>query len=253
MHKRLFPKINSFTYNIYYVALPIETLHQKITLNGLKINKKSLLSFHSADHGNKTEKEPLSKWIKNIINQYGLQTKTKHVMLITMPRIMGYVFNPVSFWICFDHEKKIRAVISEVNNTFGETHSYLCAHHDHRPITSQDSICATKLFHVSPFLERDGHYIFRFDLNDHSKIKIQIDFHDKENNRQLVTSLYGTLKPMNKKNLRSVFWRHPLITLKTTYLIHWQAIKLIAKGIKHIKKPLQKELKSSPSDNLTKL
>lgn len=247
MHKRTFPKENAFTYGIYYISLPLHLLKDTAELTQ---NKFAALSFYKKDHGAKDGSD-LEQWIRSILRDYDLDKKTKTITLIAMPRIFGYVFNPVSFWVCRDENGQVRAVLCEVNNTFGETHSYLCAHKDGSEITKEHWLSAEKVFHVSPFLKREGQYKFRFAL-DGKKIGIWIDFFDSENKKQLLTSLIGDLKPLNKKTLRTIFWTHPLITFKAITLIHWQAIKLIVKGIKHIKKPDQKEPKLTTT-NLTNL
>jgi DUF1365 family protein len=154
--------------------------------------------------------------------------------------------------MCFDEDKQLRAVLCEVNNTFGETHSYLCAHEDHRIIETDDWLKADKLFHVSPFLKREGVYHFRFSTRGNT-LGIWIDFYDAQGNKQLTTALTGTMQPLKKSTLRRAFWRHPLLTFKTIALIHWQAIKLLSKGIKYIRKPTQKDEKLSSTDNLTKM
>lgn len=251
MHKRLFPKVNSFTYGVYYLALPLSKLSDKITTENLAINKFGVLSFYEKDYGEKDGSNP-DQWIRAILKKHGLDHITNEVMLISMPRVLGYVFNPVSFWICLDKKGNLRAVLCEVNNTFGETHSYLCTHDKGKSIKSDDWLEAKKLFHVSPFLKREGHYKFRFDLKE-KKLGIWIDFYNEEGKKQLITSLIGNLKPLTKTNLRKSFWKHPLVTLKTIFLIHWQALKIISKGIKYIPKPNQIKQKLSKSRNIKKM
>jgi DUF1365 family protein len=248
MHKRLFPKVNSFVYRIYYLMLPLNNIQN----SGLAVNRFAPISFHQQDHGAKQKNKDLSLWINDILKEYGLKDVTNHVILVAMPRILGYVFNPVSFWLCLCTDNKIRAVLCEVNNTFGETHSYLCARPDHAPIDHKEWLESQKLFHVSPFLEREGHYKFRFQLEDNT-LGIWIDFYDAENRKKLITSLVGNLKPMNARSLRMAFWAYPLVTFKSITLIHWHAMKLIAKDIRHIKKPEQKAIKLSATENLTKM
>jgi DUF1365 family protein len=251
MHKRLFPKINRFVYNVYYFALPLSFLDNTLSVpQNFSYNKLGILSFYDKDHGNKDGKN-LNQWIREILEVYDLNNITNEIILISMPRIFGYVFNPVSFWFCLDIDKNIRAVLCEVNNTFGETHYYLCANDKGKIINSDDYIETQKLFHVSPFLERKGYYKFRFDLKQ-NKLGIWIDFYNAQDKKQLITSLIGDLTPLNKKNLRKNFWKYPLITLKTICLIHWQALKIILKGIKYIPKPKLLKQKLSSSLNIKK-
>jgi DUF1365 family protein len=240
MHKRLFPKVNQFTYGVFYFALPLPaaTLPSRI------------LSFHNKDHG-AHDGGDVGTWARTLLKTYGLGALVENITLITMPRVLGYVFNPVSFFMCFDKDKQLRAVICEVHNTFGEQHSYLCARADHAPLSPDEWLEADKIFHVSPFLPRTGRYKFRFALRE-NQLGIWIDYYDAQNNKQLLTSLTGKLTPLDSGSLSRVFWSHPLVTLKVITLIHWQALKLISKGIRYIAKPLQLFEKTSTTHNLTK-
>ena len=233
MHKRLFPEENCFTYRIYYFALPLP----------LPNISKRFMRIDSRDLGFRDGRDPES-YAKRILEKYELIDKIQDIMLMTMPRVLGYVFNPVSFYFCLDSNDFLRAVIVEVHNTFGEQHSYICAHPNHIPIESGDWLEADKIFHVSPFLERNGHYRFRFVLNGR-KVGIWIDYFDKERKKKLLTSLAGNLIPLNSRTMSSVFWKFPLVTLKAIFLIHWQALKLKIKKIKYIPKPEQKQAKDS--------
>ncbi len=85
------------------------------------------------------------------------------VLLVAQPRVLGFLFNPVSFWLIVDQTDDLRAVIAEVNNTYGQRHSYLCAHDDLRPIRFSDTLTTKKVFYVSPFQDVSGRYDFRFD------------------------------------------------------------------------------------------
>lgn len=247
MHARLIPKRNVFTYGIYYLVLPLSKL------GNLPISSRRFasISFCPHDHGG-CDGGDLNDWIRTILNDYGLHEVNGEITLVCMPRIFGYVFNPVSFWLCQDTAGQLRAVLCEVNNTFGERHSYLCAHPDHRPITSGDTLKGEKVFHVSPFLKREGAYEFRFDLKEDT-FGVWIDFYNVDAKKQLVTSLTGSMVSMTSKTLRKALWRYPLVTLKAIILIHWQALKLIFKGIKYIPKPPQKQKNLTSTENLTKM
>ena len=247
MHARIFPKENKFRYSIYYHSLPLS----KLDAMPLAYNRFAPLSFYERDHG-ACDGSALEPWARGILNSYGIDQADGEITLICMSRVFGYVFNPVSFWLCHDREDQVRAVICEVHNTFGERHSYLCAHADQRPITEKDVLEGEKLFHVSPFLEREGHYTFRFAMRK-DNFGAWIDFYDANGDKKLVTSLMGQTQIMNKASLRKAFWGYPLVTFKAIILIHWQALKIIIKGIKYISKPLQKKDKISAVRNLTKL
>lgn len=237
MHRRLLPKENQFHYGVFYLALPLSQLYKTQIKQSIHINKKRFVSFFEKDHG-ALDGDSLEHWIRDILTDYALNDITHEVVLIAMPRILNYVFNPVSFWLCFDDKKQLRAVLCEVKNTFGETHSYLCAHEDKHVISADDWLATKKVFHVSPFLKREGSYKFRFDTKGR-KLAIWIDYYNDQDNKQLITTLTGQLNPLTKAELRRVFWKHPLVTMKAIMLIHWQALKLLTKGIRYISKPIQ--------------
>lgn len=240
MHKRLFPRINAFRYRVWYVALPLPAAPLP----------SRFLQFRDKDHGPRNGSS-CTEWARGILKDHGLEEHAARLMLVTMPRVLGYVFNPVSFYLCLDAEARLRAIICEVHNTFGEQHSYLCVRRDREPITAEDWLTAEKIFHVSPFLPREGSYRFRFALAE-SGLGIWIDYFDAAGNRQLVTSLTGTLSPLTAASLRHAAWKHPLVTLLTIALIHWQALKLVSKGIRYIAKPLKRSERLSVGHELTK-
>ena len=237
MHKRLFPKVNQFTYGVYYLALPLDQLGRLDDGWRFGVNRRALVSFHERDHGAR-DGSPLEPWIRGILAEHAAHVAITDITLITMPRIFGYVFNPVSFWMCFDASQQLRAVLAEVHNTFGEAHNYLIVHSDGRALATDDLLYARKIFHVSPFLPREGSYQFRFAYNPES-MGVTINYYDAEGQLQLITMLSGQFKAFNRISLRRAFWQHKLVTLKTISLIHYQAIKLIAKGVHYIVKPAQ--------------
>ena len=239
MHNRLFPRRNRFSYGIYYLALPLGS-RSKLPIAH---NRFAALSFYDRDHG-PCDGSDLQAWARSILADYAITAADGLITLVCMPRVFGYVFNPVSFWLCHDRAGQLRAVLCEVNNTFGERHTYLCAHADQRPLTAQVPLQAEKLFHVSPLLKREGHYRFRFAVSA-TKLDIHIDFYTAENRKQLVTALSGQLEPMHAASLRKAFWRYPLMTFKAISLIHWQALKLLAKGLTYIARPPQKPARVS--------
>jgi uncharacterized protein len=241
MHKRLFPKENTFVYKLYYLSLPLPA--QRI--------QKTFLKFDPKDLGFRDGSDP-GTFAKKVLSTYGFETKVCHITLITMPRVFGYVFNPVSFYFCFDNDKKLLAVIAEVHNTFGEQHTYFCANSDHSFIDETQWLEAQKIFHVSAFLPRDGSYQFQFSFKE-KDLGIWIDYYDSKNNKQLMTSLTGTLIPLNNSSLNKAFWTHPFLTIKVILMIHWQALKLFCRKIAYFKKPKQHKEKLSATLRLEKL
>lgn len=249
MHKRLFPRENGFTYGIYYLCLPLSGLKGPQGDWRFGIDRAALCAFHSRDHGDRGG--DLRGWAQGLLREAGVAADGE-IMLLAMPRTFGHVFNPVSFWFCHDAAGVLLAVICEVNNTFGETHSYICKPPAGGAIGKDTWMEAEKIFHVSPFLPREGRYRFRFVL-DGDQVGIWIDYYDARKNKQLLTSLYGKLAPLTPAAQRRAFWTHPLVALTALIRIHWHALRLLAKGIRYIPKPLQKSEKTSVSGKLTDL
>ncbi len=233
MHQRLSPRKNAFKYDVYYLGIPLSQIESNAIGETLNLNSFGLHSFYEKDHGYR-DGSSLKAWLYDMFDTYKFE-KPKEVFLISMPRILGYVFNPVSFWFCWNSKDELYAVVSEVNNTFGETHSYLTYLDDKD--TNGDYV-AKKVFHVSPFLEREGYYDFQFSLSDDS-IKIHINLFDSNKEKILLTSLSGKFDDLNSMSLKRAFFRVPFATMKSIFLIHFQAVKLLLKKIKFISKPKQ--------------
>jgi len=249
MHKRLFPRENGFTYGIYYIAFPLSKMKSMDAGWRFGVNRAALSSFHEKDHGAR-DGSSIESWMRGILKNKNIEANGD-IILICMPRVLGHVFNPVSFWLCCDKGGGLRAVLYEVNNTFGETHSYLCSKGGDL-IKNDDWLQAEKIFHVSPFLPRDGHYQFRFSITS-DKIGVWIDFYAADGCKQLLTSLTGTLQPWTEGGLHRVFWRYPLVSLVALWRIHWHAVRLVCKKIKYIRKPVQKAKKLSTNNKITKM
>jgi hypothetical protein len=149
------------------------------------------------------------------------------MLLLAQPRLMGHVFNPVSFWLCHDAAGDLRVVIAEVSNTFGDRHFYLCHRDDMAPIRAEDHITAQKTFHVSPFQPVEGGYVFRFDVKP-DRIGIFIDYSAGQSG--LYATLVGKLAPLTNLGFLTTCLRRPFGSRRVVALIHWQALKLWWKG-----------------------
>ncbi len=234
MHKRLRPSINQFVYRVFYLCFDIEKI-DKIATKFLLIDRFNLFSFYRRDHG-KRDNSSLEVWIRQILREKNLNDKVKKIYLLSYPRVLGYVFSPVSFWFCFDAEEKLIAVLSEVNNTFGENHDYLVFNPDHSPLQENQWFVAKKEFHVSPFFRVDGSYKFRFVFN-RKNIAVWIDYLGDDGEKNLLTSVVCTKSELTDKALLRSFFAIPVMTIKVIVLIHWQAVKILAKKIRYISKP----------------
>jgi DUF1365 family protein len=158
------------------------------------------------------------------------------ILLLTLPRQFGYVFNPVSFWYCLDRDGGLRAVLCEVANTFGDTHNYLVAHDDGRPIAPGDWIEGRKVFHVSPFLPVEGVYRFSFALDERS-VGAQIHYGDAEG-LVLATGLAGPRCTLDRAAVLRRYVANPLVALAVILRIHWQAFGLWRKRTRFHPRPV---------------
>ena len=241
-HARRRPAANVFRYPVYFLRLPMRRLDASLSgQRWLSHNRFNLFSFHDSDHGplsnnamNATAGAPLA-WFEALLAAEGIHDASGEMWLHTFPRVLGYVFKPVSFWFCHRADGALRAVVCEINNTFGERHCYLLAHRDGRAIVPGEELSATKIFHVSPFCEVKGRYRFRF-LEAHGRTVARIDY-DDASGPLLETSLSGTLVDLSDRALLGAFFRVPLFTFGVVARIHWQAVRLWAKRVPFFSKP----------------
>ena len=223
---------HAFTYPLFFVALPLSS--QANAGGWFGLNRWAPLSLRHRDHGAR-DGSPLLPWIRQLLASEGIAAADGEIVLQTFPRVFGLLFNPVSFWFCHDRAGNLRAVLAEVSNTFGERHNYLVAHPDQRPITADDKILARKIFHVSPFYPVDGEYRFCFDITTERR-RVSIDYF-RDGQRVLITTVEGTVSPLDTANARRTALRFPLLAVGVVWRIHWQALRLWFKGAFFFRKP----------------
>lgn len=234
MHERHVQAHNRFVYPTAFLRLPLSRL---ATLRAplLGIERASVFSFRNRDHGAR-DGSPLLPWIQTLLRAQGLaELCDGEIVLQTMPRIFGFVFNPVSFWFCHDRAGALRVVLAEVSNTFGERHNYLVHHPDQRPIVAGDELRATKCFHVSPFFPVRGEYRFRFEQRG-AVHAVSIDLWDG-GELQLSTRLSGRAQALDGGAMRKWLARQPFMTLGVVARIHWQALRLALRRVSFFRKP----------------
>jgi DUF1365 family protein len=232
-HRRLKPVANAFSYPTYFLLLPMRSL-QHNGPGALACNRRAALSFFDADHGDGRGPEAggALAWLDALLLSQGIADATGEVWLHTYPRVLGFTFKPVSFWYCQRQDGTLRAIVVEVNNTFGQRHCYLLDH----PVLGAE-LRADKVFHVSPFCDVQGGYRFRFLLDaEHRHTLARIDY-DDDQGPLLQTSVSGTLEALTASSARRALWRYPAMTWGVLARIHWQAVKLALKRAPFFGKP----------------
>jgi uncharacterized protein len=234
-HTRLKPTRHAFAYANWFVWLPMRDLPQCAS-QGLGINRRAAISFFDADHGDGRgpEQGGATAWLDGLLASEGITDATGPLWLHTYPRVWGYAFKPVSFWYCHRPDGHLRAIVAEVNNTFGERHCYLLD----QPAMGCE-LQTDKRFHVSPFCQVEGRYRFRFmhttrEGQPHTVARID---YDDATGPLLQTSVSGQLQPMTPHTLRHALWRYPAMTWMVVARIHWQALRLWCKRVGFHRKP----------------
>lgn len=246
-HTRLRPRWRRFVYRSFFLRLPLRALEQAPWPTRLLThNKPGLASIQDADHG---EGRPMLAWFTDLLQREGIADADGEVWLHTFPRVLGYLFNPVSFWFAERSDGALRAVLCEVNNTFGERHCYLLAHDDGRPIAWGEEMRARKVFHVSPFCPIEGGYRFRFALAaghgaghgaghaaNSPRFVGRIDYDDGQG-PLLETSIGGELHELSTSTMLRALLAYPAFTLGVVLRIHWQALRLAVRRVPIFSKP----------------
>jgi DUF1365 family protein len=232
-HTRLKPVHHAFAYDTYFLLLPMRAM-QTGGPGALARNRWAPLSFFDADHGD--GRGPAQggalAWLTELLAAEGIDGVDGEVWLHCYPRVLGYTFKPVSFWYCHSANGTLRAIVVEVNNTFGERHCYLLD----SPRFGVE-LRAAKVLHVSPFCPVEGGYRFRFMVTpDRRRTVARVDF-DDATGPLIETSVSGALEPLTVQSVRRALWRYPAMTLGVMLRIHWQAFQLFLKKAPFFGKP----------------
>jgi uncharacterized protein len=223
---------NSFAYGVDYMLIDPASREGPALFSR---NRWNLFCIRDRDHGGQPGRGRGAQWAAEVFGAYGLGPRQgRRILLLAQPAAYGYSFNPVSFWLLMQDDALL-AVIAEVNNTFGDRHSYFCAHSDRREILATDRISARKIFHVSPFQQIGGDYSFWFMVTP-AQISIRISLTDGAEG--VVATLIGPRKPATSRGLVFAAIRRPLGAMRVLALIHWQAVKLWRKKAAYLPRPV---------------
>jgi uncharacterized protein len=218
VHQRHRPKKHRLHYRVFSLLIDLDDLEN---LNKLKLfahNRRGLFSFLDRDH---VDGGDLRQWVQGQLRGLGLPAPAR-IRLLCYPRILGYVFNPLTVWYCDDGEGRPLATIYEVHNTFRERHAYV--------LPADAEQLAEKSFYVSPFIDMDCRYQFHL-MQPGERVRIAID--ETQDGQPLLHAAFaGKAEPFTDRTLLRLFCTHPLMTLKVTAAIHWEAVRLLLKGIR---------------------
>ena len=234
IHKRFKPKVHYFKYSVFSLLIDLSELDfLSKRIKFFSHNKFNLVSFYEKDHGSR-DGTSLISWVKRNLEDNNIDPENVKIKLLCYPRILGYVFNPLSIFYIYDIEEKLVCILYEVKNTFGEQHTYIFKVDKNQNLYQHN---CSKKFYVSPFIEMNCKYFFRL-LKPGEKISVIIDQY-QEDEKILYASQDGQRVNFNTKELIKSYIKHPLMTFKIISAIHFEAFKLWAKGIKFIKKRLK--------------
>ena len=219
IHKRFKPKEHFFKYKVFSLLIDLselEELDKKI--NFFSLNSFNLISFYERDHGER-DGSSLSDWVKQNLKVNNIISENIKIKLLCYPRILGYVFNPLSVFFIYDKNDRLISILYEVKNTFGEQHTYIFKVEDDSKLFQHN---CSKKFHVSPFIEMDCNYFFRI-LKPCERISVIIDQYQSDE-KILYASQDGKRKDLNSKELLKSYIKHPLMTFKIISAIHFEAV-----------------------------
>jgi DUF1365 family protein len=230
MHRRLRPKIHQLNYRVFWLLLDlaeIDDLDRRLRL--FSRNRFNLLSFHDADYGDGSG--ALRPQVEVWMAQAGIDLDGGPIRLLTMPRVLGYVFNPLSLYYCHFPDGRLAAMVYEVTNTFGIRHAYVI------PVPVEDQTAglirqgAAKALYVSPFMGMEMDYQFRGHTPG-ERLDMTIDGLDKDG--VLITAaIAAERQPLEDRRIVAATSAIPLMTFKVIWAIHWEALKLLLKGVDH--------------------
>lgn len=236
MHHRFQPKVHSFKYRVFSLCLDLDELHQVNQLKLLSVNRFNLFSFHEKQHGSGDGN--LALYVRQLLIERGYQHATANIKLLCYPKILGFTFNPLSTYFCYDSNGHLEVILYEVSNTFGARHTYLFAiDNKHSKRQTQRHECDKKMY-VSPFMPMQTRYFFRT-LAPKKRVAICIrqlanpqQVSDKIDQSAILEATFvGRQETLNDRALMRAFIEYPLMTLKVICAIHWEALKLFSKKL----------------------
>lgn len=223
-HRRFAPRPHEFRYRLFQLLVDIDRLEEAFDgLKLMRLGRFGVMSFEPRDHGDRASAD-LRPWVERTLAEAGVPASAATIRLLCFPRVLGFVFNPLSVFFVHAADGRLEAVVYEVNNTFGQTHAYVIPATDGERQVQR----AAKRLYVSPFYKVEGEYRFdiaapgeTFDLRIVKAVGGKPDF---------VATQSATRELLTDQRLAALFWSIPLMTAKVVVAIHWEALRLWLKG-----------------------
>jgi DUF1365 family protein len=228
-HRRLRPMGHRFRYRTYSLLVDIDGLDELATTTPLlSHNRWNLYAIYDRDFGPR-DGSPLRPWMDHQLATAGIDLDGGSIQLLFFPRMLGYAFNPLTIWYCYHSDGTLRAVLHEIHNTFGQHHSHLVPVDRETGEPLRHSFA--KELHVSPFFDQAGTYTFTL-RPPGDRLSVSIDYRVADQ-RMLKATMAYKRGPLTTRSLLWAFVSHPLLTMKVTTGIHWNALRLWLKGAKY--------------------
>jgi DUF1365 family protein len=234
VHQRFFPRRHRLRYRVFQGLFDLDELPRlSRELRLFSYNRSNVFALHDRDHADGSTRG-LRASVENYLREAGLSVGDGRIFLLCMPRIFGFVFNPLSIYYCYDAEDKLIAMIYEVNNTFRQRHSYVIPviSADHKQVRQS----CKKEFYVSPFMDMDMVYDFRLGLPGET-VATCINGNRGDGAPLIFASFTGSRRELRDLTLMTALVKYPVLTIGVVAAIHWEAVKLLAKGLRLRRRP----------------
>jgi len=220
-----------FAYRLWMLAIDLDDLDSFAAGSRVfRHNRLGLIGISDRDHGAR-DGTPLRPWVETALAENDLAVFGARIRLMTIPRILGYAFNPISFYFCADADGRLGAVLHQVKNTFGDQIGYLIPV---APGTGPIRQRVAKAMHVSPLFDMQGQYDFTF-TRPGPKFRMSLRYGAESKRMNATMALDAT--PATDRALLAQIARMPLVAIKVITAIHWEAVKTMLRGAKFHREP----------------
>ena len=229
-HRRFHPRKHEFTYKLFMAWLDVDRIPEMMAESPwTSYNRFNWASFEERDHFGDPGVSLRERVVQDA-RTHGVSVPDGPIFLLTHLRYLGYCFNPISFYYCYDRSGHLDTVLAEVNSTFGESRNYWLSPQNRRPSANALHYRCPKTMHVSPFMGMNLDYDFVLTEPD-AKLVAQMTTSERGPTPQVFFDATLTLQHQPWSALSRALLRHPWMTAKVIAAIHWQALRLFLKGV----------------------